>query len=372
MMKSTRNRSENVPPYIGADLTDRYSGGNEPRAIDACGLIPDGPKLHARFWKWIWDPGHATLDVGDIAEEIRVARWTMIDGPQALASPGSTLRVCERESGAAGKTGSDWAEIQKLNRSRKMFAGYVLSSLELFRALNATGIVISPKRFIAPAGGPGCVGEYYPGDLWNKRIVTPAFKLNNKSKMVLRKKGSPEGRMARNRLLRALGVVFPNGDSLSHDQLDACLGAVLGAVADGKISGVSIGSIGQDLTGPDNQGYLREGPMAILEVKSESLALEIRDSIKSEWLVGVDSATSVKVHHLQAQAGSRRPNGATDEFLPRFSGKDPRSRALELQAWLVGCADRAEPSLCTYWAAYQRIFEMEGNPFSPEYARQVI
>ena len=38
-----------VPPYLGADLTDRYSA--QCRAIDVCGLTParDG-RLLAAFW----------------------------------------------------------------------------------------------------------------------------------------------------------------------------------------------------------------------------------------------------------------------------------------------------------------------------------
>ena len=210
-MKSTSKRNEKTPPYLGVDLTDRHSGGGEPRPIDVCGLFPDGIQFRSQFWTWLWDPGHSTLDVTGIAEEIRHARWTFIDGPQALAAQGSTMRDCERKCSASGKTLADWKSIERLKNRHEPFAGFVLSSLELFAGLQAVGLAISPPGFNAPPEERGLVAEYYPGNLWNKRIVTPVFRPNNKRQVVLRRKGSHEGRLARERILSAFGVVFPDG-----------------------------------------------------------------------------------------------------------------------------------------------------------------
>jgi hypothetical protein len=45
------DRAGTVPPFIGADLTDRYS--KRCRPSDVCGLTPTkGGKLEATFWKW--------------------------------------------------------------------------------------------------------------------------------------------------------------------------------------------------------------------------------------------------------------------------------------------------------------------------------
>lgn len=371
-MNSTWNRAETIPPYLGADLTDRYSGGNAPRAIDVCGLVPDEKHLHARFWTWGWDPGCEVLDVTEIAREIRNARWTIIDGPQALAAVGSTMRVCERICGAAGQTNCDWKSIERSKCLHKPFAGFVLSSLELFRDLKAEGLEISLPGFKAPPGATGFVAEFYPGDLWNKRIVTPTFERIDKSKVVLRRKVSPEGKAARERILCALGVVFQEGDSLTDDQLDACLGAVLGAVADGKVEGVSIGSIGEALTGPDGRGYLREGPMAILEIESESLAREIQESIKSEWLIGVNSPKPSRSHQPAICTGGPSPTKKVTGVLPRFQGGNPCDRARVLQERLIEYASRGEPTLCRYWTAYQYIFQNDGCPFSFAYAQKAI
>ena len=40
-----------VPPYIGADLTDRHAGRAQP--VDVCGLAPGGlARLKASYWEW--------------------------------------------------------------------------------------------------------------------------------------------------------------------------------------------------------------------------------------------------------------------------------------------------------------------------------
>src|SRR3954453_11395068 len=95
-----------VPEYLGADLTDRYSGAC--RCIDVCGLSPvEGHGLTATFWQWHWDSAPGALDVSAISRELRATRAAMFDAPQGLAATGQKMRACERHSAAVGKTGDE-------------------------------------------------------------------------------------------------------------------------------------------------------------------------------------------------------------------------------------------------------------------------
>src|SRR5258708_15085407 len=131
----------------------------------------------------------------------------MLDGPQALAAPGRSMRECDRLSGAAGKT-PDRHELV----IGKPFAGFVLSSVDLFGRLAAAGLAISPVGF---AGG---VGEVYPADLW-KRLHRG-----------LAKKGTLTGIAQRRAVLGVCGVTLPPS-ALTHDQLDAAVAALVAAAA---------------------------------------------------------------------------------------------------------------------------------------------
>ena len=234
---NTTNTREHPPPYLGADLTDRYARGCRP--IDVCGLRPgsDG-SLAARFWQWTWPEPERPLQVGAVAAEIGAARSTMLDGPQGLAARGRRLRAAERACAAAGKTPDELAEL------RGPYAGFVRSSVELFAALHASGIAISPDDCLLGA----C--EYYPGDAW-KRLAGGT----------LPNKADKEGRRRRRELLTALGVTgLP--DRPSHDANDACLGALLAAAADSRVPGLGLALVGEPLV-IDAAGTLREGPILV-------------------------------------------------------------------------------------------------------------
>jgi hypothetical protein len=146
----------NVPAdYLGVDLTDRYAKSS--RSIDVCGLTFVEPNsLNAAFWHWQWASPQEYLDISAIASEVKAAKSTMFDGPQGLATIGKTLRACERQSGAVGKTPDTMPILGK------PFAGYIRSSIELFSAFAKTGFSISPSGFIAG------VSEVYPGNIWNR------------------------------------------------------------------------------------------------------------------------------------------------------------------------------------------------------------
>jgi hypothetical protein len=228
--------------YLGVDLTDRYAKMS--RANDVCGLTCAEPsRLCAAFWQWQWASPQAKLDVSTIVHEVRAAKSTMFDGPQGLAPIGKTLRVCEQQSGAPGKT-PDTVPI--LGRP---FAGFIRSSIELFSALAQSGFSISPAGFI------GGVSEVYPGDIW-RRLATR-----------LPKKSTKEGRLARKLILQAVGVKrLP--ELPTHDENDACISAVLAAASDGKVVGMTVRLVGLPLA-VDADGTMREGPMVIPEISEE-------------------------------------------------------------------------------------------------------
>jgi hypothetical protein len=146
-MRTTRT-GRDVSRYLGADLTDRYA--QAPRAIDVCGLTPlPGGTFAARFWTWTWDVGPRPLVVGPLVDEIDRARVVMLDGPQGLARPPASMRVCERLTGAPGKTPHQRPPLHV------PFAGFINSSVELFEALHAAGVSISPV-----AGNKGLSDNY--------------------------------------------------------------------------------------------------------------------------------------------------------------------------------------------------------------------
>lgn len=232
-------------PFIGVDPTDRHACA--PRAMDVCGLQPiDSGAFEATFWQWRWPQRGEPLDVSPLLDEIAGARCTLIDGPQGLARAGARMRECERVLGAAGKSPDVMPQTGP-------FAGFVRSSVELFAALHAAKVPISP------AGKLHGVFEVYPGRAWQEL-----------AKARLPRKTTSAGRVARAGLLAALGVRFRDGDSLTHDRLDACIAAVVGAALTGGVDGLEVRRRGLELS-VDRRGVLREGPILHLAVTGEAL-----------------------------------------------------------------------------------------------------
>jgi hypothetical protein len=320
-MQSTLSTA--VPRYIGADLTDRYSALC--RDIDVCGLERVGNgQFRAVFWTWRWDRAPQPLDVTAVVEEIGGAQVAMIDGPQALASKGSALRVCERQSAAVGKTPDARPEITK------PFAGFICSSVDLFAALRRERIAISPVGFI------GGVCEVYPGHIWN--ILSAGIPLPKKS--------TGPGRLARRLMLEALGICsLPSLPS--HDQNDACVAALLAVAADGQLPGVSAAFIGAPIF-IDLDGALREGPMVIPVVSgraADSIANAIREILVSD-------------------APARRMIETTSE--------PPHADAENLLSYFIAKAVGGDPHICTYGWAYRALLKASYAKFSMAYAQKAI
>lgn len=323
-----------TPEYLGADLTDRYS--KTCRDVDVCGLTPgDDKSLAAKFWFWRWDAFPVPLRVNAIAKELAGTRAAMLDGPQGLAKSGNSLRVCERQSAAVGKTPDTRPDLAK------PFAGFIRSSLDLFAALKRAGTNISPAGFV------GGTSEVYPGHIWT--ILAGGRPLPKKS--------TDAGRLVRKRILEALGVfglpILP-----THDQNDACLSALIAAAVDGRIPGVIPLTIGSPLF-VDTNGVLREGPMVVPRLTSE--AAELIANVLHEF-GPVDGAGSA------AAATLRNGRVGSDAI-----GSGPGCiSADDLLDNLIAKALAGHPQVYTYSGAYRRLFKDPYRKWSQAYADRVI
>lgn len=259
MIRSTRQ--DEVADYLGADLTDGTPGRRRP--IDVCGLTPVDAGFRVSFWTWEWsDQG-----LESVLSEVRSARCTFIDGPQGLASMGRTMRACDRAASAAAKTGSERDEV------RGPYAGFVLSSLGLFRCLHAAGVPVSDS------GAAGGVWEVYPALLW-RRLASG-----------LSKKTTVAGMAQRRAILERLGQVFER-TKLNHDQLDAAVGALAAAASAGKVPGLTVVLLGESLVVRPS-GELEEGPIVSLEVEEE-----LRRELAAVAGAGMDKAKEPRAHRI--------------------------------------------------------------------------
>jgi hypothetical protein len=321
-MKTTR-RNQPVD-YLGADLTDRHSRGRRP--IDVCGVAcTKENRLRAAFWQWEWPVARGNLDLSSIASEVRNAKSTMLDGPQGLASIGESMRACERQSGAVGKTPDTMPVFGR------PFTGYIRSSVELFSAFVQAGFSVSPADFT------GGVSEVYPGNIWGRL-----------ARRALPKKSTAEGRRARKYILQSLGVLdLP--ELPTHDENDACIGAVMAAAADGKVPGVSVRGLGLPLV-IDAGGTLREGPM-VIPVIAEDTQHKIESALSDIPLVL-----------------------ATKTSISRQSpfNKDAMDRAAALMERLIERAGDGNSQICTYSWAYRHVFGASYSKWSQAYANQIV
>ncbi len=246
----------------------------------------------------------------------------MLDGPQALASKGAALRVCERQSVAVGKTPDVRPSVPN------PFAGFICSSLDLFNAFRGHGIAISPSLIT------GGVLEVYPAHIWTILSGT----------RLLPRKATEAGRIARKQILEALGVSGLPGVP-THDQNDACVAAVLAAVADNQVPGLDAVQLGAPLS-LDSEGAMREGPMVIAQLAPfvvDRIARAVHNFISYEL-----------TPHSVAQSASGPPATHADDLLMRF----------------ISQATNGAPEVCTYGWAYRALIAADLDRFFQAGARQ--
>lgn len=218
--------------YLGWDLTDPYS--RSPRPADVAAVDAQG---RVCFSQLHW-PGTLDAEALAAAFPVETGDVLVIDGPQALARPGASVREAERRLRAPGRT------PDVLPEPGRPFSGFVRGSVLLFAALHArSGLPMLDVDTDVP--GEARLFEAFPGATWRALAVEK-----------LGAKASREGRERRCAVLQARGLRFPPGELPTHDQLDAALCAWLGWLT--RTAPESITLVGAPLC-VDDRGWLREG-----------------------------------------------------------------------------------------------------------------
>jgi hypothetical protein len=278
-MISTKD-TEATCPYLGVDITDRYSDAARP--MDVCGLEIRGGRLIPHFWTWCWGSPDS-IDVSGLLPEIVTAAAVMLDGPQGLARVGHGIRACEKALGAAGKT----ADVRP--PESQPYGGFIASSLDLFAAFHVA------KLFLA-AGVPTRLHEVYPTAIWTRL----ARRLPNKRRSA--------GRQARSAILKKLGVDLPE-TLLTHDELDACVAALLGAAAHGHTPGFGVATVGDAVYWDEVTGCVREGHIMVPLVESELRAR--METVVQFWQLApvAESRKNSSACGILDEGFTRRPQG---------------------------------------------------------------
>lgn len=322
--------------YLGVDITDRYSDSARP--MDVCGLEISGDKLIPHFWTWCWGP-RASTNVTELLPEISAARAVMLDGPQGLARVGHGIRSCEKALAAAGKT----ADVRP--PTSQPYGGFIASSLDLFGAFHAA-------RLFLASGVPTCLYEVYPAAIWTRL----ARRLPNKKRS--------SGRQARGAILKVLGVVLPDA-ALSHDELDACAAALLGAAAEGHIAGIGVAAVGDTVFWDETMGCLREGQILVPQVDSELRGK--LETVVRPWAL-VPAAGCPAIARPRVSAPTRLIENGRTVVRPVVTGTR-EERAGKLFDRLVLDLVEGRPTVCTYKAAVAIVL---GYPkYTPAYGSQL-
>jgi len=230
--------------FTGWDLTDPYSRACRP--VDAATVDPRG-RVRFSELRWPVPSRDGGFDSASLEEAFPVdaEEVVVVDGPQALAQPGASVREAERLLRAPGRT------PDVLPIPGRPFAGFVRGSVLLFAGLRAWGGL--PMLDVDTASvGEARLFEAFPGGTWRALAVDK-----------LGAKASREGRERRRGVLEARGLHFPGGELPTHDQLDAAVCAWLGWMT--RKAPARVVAVGAPLT-VDAHGWLREG--RILDLRS--------------------------------------------------------------------------------------------------------
>lgn len=228
--------------FIGIDLTDPYAKSHRL----ATRAIFSSTSSLVYFDTWPYDReglGMVPKHINGEAASYIVA----VDGPQGLAgSPKATMRICEHQIGAAGKTPYD------LPKPGPPYAGFIRGSVELFASLAEDYLLHGLQN------DHHCnLIEVYPGATWPVMAHDCGMKK-------LHKKATPAGRKERQFILseHGLDVGCPGGFIPSHDDMDAALAAYIAYrwALDRKVK-----ELGEPPKWAEDVHYLREGIIIQLE-----------------------------------------------------------------------------------------------------------
>lgn len=222
---------------MGWDLSDPFA--RCPRPVDVAVVEARGRvSFDERRWPVPDRGGRLDAEALVAAFPVESSDVVVVDGPQALARPGASVREAERLLRAPGRT------PDVLPMPGQPFCGFVRGSVLLFAALRRLG-ALEMLDVDTPALSRARLFEAFPGATWRQLPVEKLWK-----------KASPEGRAARRELLEARGLSFSSGELPTHDQLDAALCAWLGWLT--RTAPKRIHALGTPLS-MDSEGWLREG-----------------------------------------------------------------------------------------------------------------
>ena len=188
--------------FIGLDLTDPFAKNQRP-----CDVAVLDPELRCEFSLWDYrEDGGGIVPMAALGHAFMLA----IDGPQGLAGvEGAVSRKAERVAGTPGHT------PYTMPVDGKPYSGFLTGSAKLFHRL-----VTSSSRFRLlgmdhVSTHEANLMEVFPGAGW--KVLTLKGRLPRKNTV--------QGREARQVLLQARGVQFPEGVLPTDDQLDAAMAA---------------------------------------------------------------------------------------------------------------------------------------------------
>jgi hypothetical protein len=300
-----------IPPYLGAVLTDRFT--ESPLPIEVCGLIPNPGGAVAAFWEWHWDAGGGPVNHGPVREEIQGCRLAVLDAPQGLAKPGAPMRQCEIASQSRTRTPDSRTLIASV-------PGFINSSLDFFLALHKAGMPLDQPET------PHAVVEFLPDYAW-KRLAGASSPLSRKD--------TPQGVVERLEILRICGVQIHHS-APTAPRLDACLGALVAMSLDGRAHHIDAEMVG-------TRAYLdgaiiREGRLGIAK-PGLKLSAAIRESLL------------------------RLQGTALPEAIPAPVRQAEQEKAQALLDLLVARFRENRPALATYDHAYEYIFGTRPRPW---------
>lgn len=188
--------------FLGLDPTDPFAKRPRP-----CTLAMLDSDLHCDFAEW----EYSLLGKGLLPASVGQGAFVIaIDGPQGLAGkPELRMRSCERQLGTPGKS------PYELPDPRAPYSGFIRGSVKLFYELYKNSDRFCLAGAVQSAATEANLIEIYPGRAWP---VLSGGRL-------LHKKSTSLGRSQRQELLAVTRMKFRQGVVLTHDHLDAALGA---------------------------------------------------------------------------------------------------------------------------------------------------
>ena len=238
--------------FVGIDLTSAFVAA--PRPIDIA-VLDDF--LNAGFFAVAWPPAEVVISRDStFLTQTLLAQVPLgsgervvlaVDGPQGLATAGTTMRACERTLGTPGRTPS---ELPPPQEAGVPFQGYIRSSIDLFAALVGADPSWPLAGLAGVAASDAGLWEVFPGAEW---VVLAG--------RCLRSKTTEAGRRERQRLFNAAGVIFPTTALPTADQNDALVGAYMAWCVHHRPGSVELVGVAPTVDGGIREGViLHAGP----------------------------------------------------------------------------------------------------------------